>query len=173
MRKLKSEALFDKSCSDDGLYTQSVTLTQVEAVEKQLDIDPIELTYPNVTKKDLTTAAELFIYLNICPDKIHTDKTLSNLQQWFKSWFIFYNDLFQTQTPYHIILTLNRIIKSSRLQETKDVKLFKKAASLFSLKYEEIQRMLPGGPTNVSHTWHHTSIKSLKEEGNLHGKYVH
>ena len=77
MRKLKSEALFDKSCSDDGLYTQSVTLTQVEAVEKQLDIDPIELTYPNITKKDLITAAELFIYLNICPDKIHTDKTFS------------------------------------------------------------------------------------------------
>ena len=54
-----------------------------------------------LTNEDLRTAAEMFVYLTMCPNEI-------------KPWLIFYKDLFQTQSPDQIILTLNRVIKQAK-----------------------------------------------------------
>ena len=59
-----------------------------------------------MTTEDLTTAAEMFIFLNICPP---SDQ--ANMQQWFTSWSKFFKDMFETQSPEIILLTLNRLTK--------------------------------------------------------------
>ena len=83
----------------------------------------------------LQKAAELFIYLNTCPDS------------WFKSWSSFYKDLFLTQSANKIILTLNRIMKTKTSQHEKDSKfaekLFKRTSKLLFLNFEKIQNLPP------------------------------
>ena len=90
-----------------------------------------------MTKEELSSAAEMFIYLNTCPDS------------YFKSWFTFYKDLFLTQSADQITLTLNRMIKTKSLHSkaSKDgnlraEKLLKRTSELFSLKFEDIQAFL-------------------------------
>ena len=100
------------------------------------------------TADQLKSAAEMFIYLNICPGTFGSD-SLNYMEQWFKSWFTFYQDLFKTQNPSHIIITLNRLMKN-KSDRVINQKLFKKAATLFSLKYEIFQNMLHGGAKNAS-----------------------
>ena len=61
---------------------------------------------------------------------------------------MFYKNLFESQSPSKIILTLNRMMKSNKkkgllIGKSIDEKLFKKLSTLLSLKYEEIQGILP------------------------------
>ena len=58
-----------------------------------------------MTNKELKTAAEMFLYLNMCPPTI-------------KPWLVFYKELFQTQSPDQIILTLNRLMKGTKTAQT-------------------------------------------------------
>ena len=71
-------------------------LSRVKAVEQILKIESSENLNDNLTNAELQTAAEMLLYLNMCPDTI-------------KPWLLFYKDLFQTQSPDQIILTLNRL----------------------------------------------------------------
>ena len=87
------------------------------------------------TNEELKTAAEMFLYLNTCPDS-----------SWFKSWSLFYKDLFLTQPADKIILTLNRMVKTET-SDDKDgklriKKLLQRATHLLSLQFEEIGRLL-------------------------------
>ena len=87
------------------------------------------------TNEELKTAAEMFLYLNTCPDS-----------SWFKSWSLFYKDLFLTQPADKIILTLNRMVKTET-SDDKDgklraKKLLQRAAQLLSLQYEDIGNFL-------------------------------
>ena len=72
-----------------------------ETVEQKLQIESSEQIIETLTNDELKTAAELFVYLNMCPGTI-------------KPWIKFYKDLFQTQSPDQIILTLNRLMKGTR-----------------------------------------------------------
>ena len=107
------------------------------------------LTFENMTRDDLKTAAEMFVYLNSCPGS-------GALKLWFKSWASFYNDLFKYQTPDRIILTLNRIIKTKSNNEQiknfkgKAQKLFKKTSRHLLLGYEKIQNLIPAVESNSS-----------------------
>ena len=62
-------------------------------------------------------------------------------------WFKYYNDLFLTQSVDHIILSLNRIMKTKSTQNM-DAKvaenLLKRISNLMSLQFERIQNLLPG-----------------------------
>ena len=74
-------------------------------------------------------------YLNICPDPL-------------KPWFLFYKDLFQNE-PEMIVLTLNRLIKSSGNHQNLQFnsigkQLFEKVSEVFSLKYKEIHNKING-----------------------------
>ena len=113
----------------------------MSAIEKKLKVKPNGRLYKNMTREHLTIAAEMFIYLNICPSR-------DSLRFLFQSMVMFYKNLFESQSPTQIILTLNRMMKSNKkkgllIGKSIDEKLFKKLSTLLSLKYEEIQRILP------------------------------
>ena len=110
-------------------------LDQITKMEEQS-----ESIFENVTREDLKTAAEMFIYLNTCP---HTE----SLKVWFKGRYKFLCELFQTKPPKQIILTLNRMMKWDPTKNTDAVaeKLFIKIAELLSLQFEGLQSILPGG----------------------------
>ena len=152
VKEVKSNASLEnypEYCFYDNLYDAgSFKMEQVAAVEKILKIESSELRFNNVSIQDFKTAAEMFLYLNMCPKYDWYD--------WFHSWHLFYKDLFTNQSPDQILLTLNRIIVSiivhDKEMEGKDraEKLFKKFTMLTDLTFEEIQSMLPGGPKNIS-----------------------
>ena len=138
VKKTKFDTSIDTTCDYYGFYNDRIKMTQVEKVKQQLQlINSSEVVFINMTTKHLKAAAELFIYLNACP--------ANSEKAWFRTWFSFFTDLFQSQSADQIIQTLNRIIKMMSLTN-KDVKIMEKllerATKLLSLKYPKIQSML-------------------------------
>ena len=148
--KIRRETSFDKSCDvrGDGLYELTVDKTsQITAVEMSLKIEASEYRYENITSESLLTAAEMFIYLTICPGKFNSVNPTEARQKWFQAWYRLYNDLFSTHSQDQILLTLNRLMKSGSGDKNdlqRNQKLFKKTATLLKLQYENIHRLLPG-----------------------------
>ena len=136
-------------CESDCLYSDSIKVSQVAAVENKLNMQSPNVRFQNLERRNLQVAAEMLLYLNACP-------STGPLKHWFKSWSTFYEDLFKNQSPEKIILTLNRMMKSqSDIPEIKNFrakaqKLFKKTAAILNLQFDAIQRILPGGQTNNS-----------------------
>ena len=73
------------------MLSDNTMMSQVEAVEQMLLIESSELINvtlselninDTLTKEELQSAGEMFLYLNTCPNS-----------QWFKSWSTFYKDL--------------------------------------------------------------------------------
>ena len=131
MKTVKARTSLDLSCDNTR---DRVILSQVKAVEQKLDIESSEKINETLTKEELKTAAEMFLYLNICPSSM------------FKSWILFYEDLFFTQSADKIILTLNRMVKTE-ISHDKDgklraKKLLQRAAQSLSLQYEDIGNFL-------------------------------
>ena len=114
VKTFKWETPLDQSCDCGnffggcGIYDMvtgnNSILSRVKAVEQILKIESSENLNDNLTNAELQTAAEMLLYLNMCPDTI-------------KPWLLFYKDLFQTQSPDLIILTLNRLVKTSSKTE--------------------------------------------------------
>ena len=121
--------------------------SQITAVEMSLKIEASEYRYENITSESLLTAAEMFIYLTICPGKFNSVNPTEARQKWFQAWYRLYNDLFSTHSQDQILLTLNRLMKSGSGDKNdlqRNQKLFKKTATLLKLQYENIHRLLPG-----------------------------
>ena len=142
MREIKLGTPLDKDCLQHGVYPDNVVESQVKAVEQKLGLVILDFEFENITSENLKSAAEMFLYLIFCPG--------TNLP-----WFIFYKELLQTQTTDQIILTLNRIMKSTKAEEnahfeTIAQKLFKRVTVMFDLKYPEIQRYFFGQSINIS-----------------------
>ena len=148
MKKIKLETPIVTNCSpfSGGMYyyyDSGLAETQFEAFEQQLNIGSTykDLKIRNVKPEDLKMAAEMFIYLNACPET-------PSLKHWFDTWHRFYTIVFATQSKDQIILTLNRFMKSIEHQNifgrVSAQKLFKRASKLFSLKSTKIQDILPG-----------------------------
>ena len=138
VKTVKAETSIDLGCDKDGLYvTDSIHV--VKDVENKLEIQSTEEIFENMTESELRAAAEMFIYLNTCP---YTDES----KFWFKSWLKFFTDVFAT-TPQEILITFNRLLNNENLQN-KEVqivkKLFERSSSLFSIRYDEYQNILPG-----------------------------
>ena len=154
VKQIKIDTSVDKACKDgalkDGLYTD--ILEQVQTVEKELRIESSEDRLENLTTTDLKNAAEMFIYLNICPKAL-------------KPWLVFYKDLFLNESPEQIVLTLNRMMKGTGTDEyfkSLAQTLFKKISSSFSLKYNKIQSMfMPAGNASLKNS----TRKMLKGTG--------
>ena len=115
--------------------------SQVTVLEQQLRLENVssQQRFKNITSDELKNAAEMLIYLGTCPQDGFID--------WFGSWYNFYDDLFKTESPKNIILTLNRIMNSENSQienfQKWNERLFKGSAKILSLKYQVIQSMLP------------------------------
>ena len=137
VKNIKSEFSLDLECRlSPDLLLYDDKMSQVNLLEDQLGIESTEVRFENIGRENLKTAAEIYIYLNTCPDSL-------------KPWFLFYHDLFHDQEPNQIILTLNRMMKSRRTSENENFlniakTVFKEASTLLSLKYEEIQSLNPG-----------------------------
>ena len=161
MKDVKASTSIDLGCDKDGLYvTDSIYV--VKDVENKLEIQSTEEIYENMTESDLKTAAEMFVYLNTCP---HTDES----KFWFKSWLKFFTDIFQT-SPGEIMLTLNRLLNNENLINENEIKsivkqLFVKIGSLFSVKYDEYQSILPGN-TKKGKLKFPKSVNMLNMQGN-------
>ena len=132
-------------CKDDGLYIDRDF--QLNKLTQKLGIGTSKQTFKNMTELILKNAAEMFMYLNICPGA-------KTWKDWFTPWSTFYIDLFAINSPDEIILTLNRFMNIDQPKSTNDEKImkeiFRKATTLLSLKYETIQKMLPGVSINAS-----------------------
>ena len=124
-------------------------------IEQLLELESSKMRHNNVKADSLKIASEMFIYLNICPGKLDTKWYSSQyLELWFQAWYKFYKNLFKTESPEQIILSLNRMMKSNNFRN-KDgrimaEKLLKKTASMLSLKLNDIQSMLGKGTRNIS-----------------------
>ena len=143
LKKVKLETSFETECATDGLYRDNDKMSQVLQLEKQIGINSTDVRFDNVTRSNLKTAGEMFIYLNAC------SKTS-------KSWPLFYKQLFQTKSPAEIILTLNRIMKAPQksaenIYFTNMAHLFfRRTTDLLSLNYEEVQDVFFSGTKNIS-----------------------
>ena len=154
---------YPKYCFSEGLYeSASYKMDHVKTVERILKIESSELRFNNISIEKCKVAAEMFIYLNICPKY--------DWYNWFNSWNLFYNDLFNNHAPDEILLTLNRIMKSDiahndlKDEITVAEKLFRKLTKLSGLTFiDKLQNMLPGGAKNISGKNGHG--KNINNEG--------
>ena len=118
-------SLFLRCDGSNNLLTGDNMWSQVKAMEQKLQIESSELKNETLTNEELKTAAEMFLYLTMCPNDI-------------KPWLRFYKNLFQTQTPNQIILTLNRIMKGTKTKTAETEKFANIAETLFESMKKEI-----------------------------------
>ena len=134
LREIKLQTSLEMSCGITGIYNNMVNdIKMVEKVEQKLKINSSDKIYKNFTAQELEVPAMMYLYLNTCPGI-------------YRPWFAFYKNLFETQSPNKIILTLNRLMKGTITPQNKFLKglaqnIFRRLASLLSLRYEEIQSM--------------------------------
>ena len=151
LKKVKLERkkpLFEYFCSPSlGYYEIQTILELVGEFEEQMNVTSTELIFTNITTGYLETAAEMFIYLIICPRET---------ENWYDGWLKFHRNLLETESLDIIILSLNRLIKTTSntagdiLNNEIGGKLFDKITTLFSLHYKDIQSMLFGNNGNTS-----------------------
>ena len=161
VRRVKSNpSLLENSCGiRTGVYSSDQNVLSLAlAVGYQLEAELSYDIFENISSENLETAAEMFFYLYACP----TD--------FINKFMVFYDDLFRTQTPYQMILTLNRMIRikstGNNVGKAWNEKLFKKAASLFDMKYEDIQSLLPRNQSFINE--HVESQNILSAKGMFH-----
>lgn len=102
-------------------------------IEKLLNMKTVSQSndVKNMDKSTMKIAAEMFIFLNFCPDQL------------FQSpWVKFYRDVIQNQPPKMIILALNRLLKTIST-ENKSLfqiphKLLRKLLTMLDLQYENL-----------------------------------
>ena len=172
VKKIRTDTEMDKDCNGDGLYYQPDIVPRVDAVEQQLGIRKSDKAIENMPRNILQTAIKMFIFLNACPGKFDNGEFdngysfESEMQKWFQSWYRFYNDLFKTKPVDYIILTLNKLMKASSTKQDRNLKmlqkLFKKTATMITLKHNEIQSLFTDD-ANVSE-WRNVTFKAKGKE---------
>ena len=136
VKKIRSEIMFLRVCDSSHskvLFTDTDIQLNMRAFEEEIQINSTRVISENMTDNQLKEAAQMFIYLNFCPDSLNP-------------WFLFYKELFENKSPNVIALTLNRILKGNISDETDDLKkiaktLLNELTSLLSLQYQYIGDM--------------------------------
>ena len=144
-----------------GILEDSHIEKQVNKIESKVYVTPPDAPESILENMDNTTlkhAADMFIYLNSCPQSI-------------KSWILLYKDLIMWKTRDVLVLTLNRILKAESIGQNDEFKeiaksILEKVQIDLSLQYKEILNInngkmesMPGG--NISHL-KGTSVLTLK-----------
>ena len=127
VKAVKSETYIDLSCYTNLLSEES-KLLQVKKVEEKLQQESSDQIMKNFTSEDLKTAAEMFIYLNMCPGTT-------------KPWIGFYKYLFRTQSPDQIVLTLNRLVKGLKTPQNQ---YYKELAEILFKRIHDHEFMIHG-----------------------------
>ena len=126
VKKIKSQMSFEDSCVT-VYYSIADMENNVRKVLNKMQVLPTNVKVDNITRENLKMAAEMFIYLNTCPDP---------------AWFKFYRDLFEKHSLEFIILTLNRLLKNANKDSHSQFiasTILHRLTSMFSLSYPEIQ----------------------------------
>ena len=136
LRFIKSQFIAKHCPIYQQLHYHEVIASQINELEKMLQIKSSDKIFENMTKKTLQKAAEKFIYLTSCSETV-------------RSWFFFYENLFTKQPPAQIIVALNRLLKGRTTPENMSMKtlarkLFSKLDNVLSLKYADIMNMSTG-----------------------------
>ena len=134
-----------------GILEDSHIEKQVNKIESKVYVTPPDSPESILENMDNTTlkhAADMFIYLNSCPQSI-------------KSWILLYKDLIMWKTRDVLVLILNRILKAESIGQNDEFKeiaksILEKVQIDLSLQYKEILNInngkmesMPGG--NISH----------------------
>ena len=147
VKTVKSRASLDLSCDGTMLSTDNI-VSQVKAVKQILQVESHEQINETLTFEELKTTAKMFLYLITCPTTI-------------KPWIVFYKDLFQTQSPYQIVLSLNRVTKGPG---TPTNEFFKTLAGTL---FKRILNRLPRREAEITASIADTKA-SQKFEGTMH-----
>ena len=71
MKNIKTELSLDLECRlSPDLLLYDDKMSQVNLLEDQLGIQSTEVKFENIGRENLKTAAEIYIYLNTCPDSL-------------------------------------------------------------------------------------------------------
>ena len=129
VRKLKKDFLF-QSCNTNTRFLNVDSIkSEVDLFEQFLqgcEDGSCDKLYANFTNDQLKTPAEMFLYMVSCSDTL-------------KPWFKFYKDLFHSYSSEKIVLTVNKILKSTDAKKNKKLndiaaEIFRRLEVLFSLK---------------------------------------
>ena len=149
VKKMKVGVSLDNVCDSDGLiyndpYVNSFHV-DMTLLDQYLHVKSTEQRFANISQEKLETAAEMLLYLLTCPGNIKEDSisygTDYGSEPWFKTWYLFYHDLFKTKNRKQILLTLNRLSRKDDSQKMNQ-KLLKRTANLLTLNYEEIHKFI-------------------------------
>ena len=135
VKDIRSKTMFLRVCNSmqsKVLFTETDIQLNMRAFEEKIQINSTDVS-ENMTDNQLKEAAQMFIYLNFCPDSLNP-------------WFLFYKELFKNKSTNVIALTLNRILKGNISDETDNLKkiaktLLNELTSLLSLQYQYIGDM--------------------------------
>ena len=111
IKKIRMEYLnvfsANKDCDFANSFLSDLNIKEnLNNLHREIKVDPSEIKSLDIDPSTLKSAAEMFIYLNFCPK-------LLVISPWRK----FYRDLFVKHSPDMFILTLNRILITSRNKE--------------------------------------------------------
>ena len=105
VRNARKTFITDKSpsllCYQFGFLHRDDQIEVITNLEKMLKINSSLDAHTNVTEEVLASAGEMLLYLASCPGPV------------LLSWKEFYKEIFQTFDFQTILLTLNRILKTS------------------------------------------------------------
>ena len=130
IKAIKAKTSVDRGCNNDRDFLNDHNLFyQLKEVEKDLRIrSSVTGKFHNLTNEELTTVAEMFIYLNMCPGTT-------------KPWIGFYKYLFRTQSPDQIVLTLNRLVKGLKTPQNQ---YYKELAEILFKRIHDHEFMIHG-----------------------------
>ena len=96
-------------CGEGGLFLPEIVQKNLQLLQNILGCNTTDEFRLNITNDILNTAAEMFVYLNHCPHGGNKD------------WIQFYKNLFKIHEPDVILMTLNRLIKTSQRDTAKKI----------------------------------------------------
>ena len=105
VKTVKFETSPGLRCFSNAMLSGEDILSRVKAVERILHFKSSEQINETLTHKELKTTGEMFLHLLMCRTTM-------------KPWLLFYKNIFQTQSPDQILLTLNRIMKGTKTAQT-------------------------------------------------------
>ena len=113
LKKRKSENIFNKTCItitsslafDADIFSSVVELEKLFQVNYDNDVE----IFTNISDINLRLAGDMFLYIYPCSDVM-------------MPWLKFYINLFRNNPLDHILLTLNRILKSNNSRQNKNLK---------------------------------------------------
>ena len=136
IKKIRMEYLnvfsANKDCDFANSFLSDLNIKEnINNLHHEIKVEPSEIKSLDIDPSTLKSAAEMFIYLNFCPK-------LLVISPWRK----FYRDLFVKHSPDMFILTLNRIMITSRNKEGMSnvpEHLLRKIRETLQLQHQKIQ----------------------------------